>query len=295
MSTNNKAALTIQGMGEITISATAATMAERDRLLGLVKSGKRIADGESAKRAGEILREVNTFTRGIETARKETKDPVLDLGRRIDGLARELVDELVKEANRVSGLIGEWQREQNRIAEEARRKAWEEEQRIKREAEERERAEEERLRKIEEDRAAKLAAEKAELEAKAARARSEKGRQKALEEAKAAEERAAAEAEAARKAAIAEGIKRDEAEAIEVGKAHAAAAVVQAQKPQGISVRGDVEFTVENIIELYEAAPYLVTLMPNKSAIKSALKQLPDGQTLPGVKWWRTSKAITRG
>jgi hypothetical protein len=287
-------ALQITPLGEIEISATFETLRERDRLLELARGGKRIADGESAKRAAEILKEVNTFARGIEAARKATKEPVLDLGRRIDELAKELISELNQESKRVSGLIGAWQKEQNDKAEEARRQAWEEEQRIKREAEAKERAEEERLRKLEEDRLAMLAAEQAELDAKAARARSEKGRQAALDAKAEAERKAEEEKNRLAKQAIAEGLKRDEQTAIEIGKAHATAAVVQQAKPQGIAVRKDVEFEILDITELYEAAPYLVKLEPNTAALKSALKQLPEGKSLPGVKHWFTSKAITR-
>src|SRR5690606_28356344 len=214
-------------------SATAEAIAERDRLLVLARRGKTIADAASAQRAAEVLKAIKGFTRGIESARKDAKAPVLELGQRLDATAKELTADLEAEATRISRLVGEWQAEQNRIAEEARRKAWEEEQRIRREAEARERAEQERL--AAEQRAREEAArkEQEELQARAARARSEKKRAELEAAAEAVRLKAEQEAKEAEQRAIKEGLQRDEQEAIAIGKAHAQAALVAQQKPQG--------------------------------------------------------------
>lgn len=287
-------ALQVLGLAGIETTASAAALDERDRLLNLARRGTSVTDGASAQRATEILKELKAFSRGIESARKDVKEPVLQLGKDIDALAATLTDDLAREENRIAGLIGAWQAEQNHIAEEARRKAWEEEQRIRREAEAKDLAEQERL--AAEQRAREDAARKVqeELEAKAARARSEAGRAKALAEAEAARARAEADRVAAEEKARAEGMKRDEQEALAIGKAHASAAVVQQTKPQGVSARREVEFEVVDIVALYEACAPLVKLEPNTAAIKAALKQLPEGKSLPGIRHWFRTSAVVR-
>lgn len=294
MSTTTTTALEVLGLSAVETTASAAAIAERDRLLAMARKGKSVTDAASAQRATDVLKELKAFTRTIETTRKEVKEPVLQLAKDIDGLARTLTEDLDREATRISALVGEWQAEQNRLAEEARRKAWEEEQRIRREAEAKERAEQERL--AAEQRARELAAMKvqADLEAKAARARSEAGRAKAMAEAEAARVKAEADAKAAEEQARIDGMKRDEAEALAIGKAHASAAVVQQAKPSGVAARREVEFEVVDIVALYEACAPLVKLEPNTAAIKAALKQLPEGKTLPGVRHWFRTSAVVR-
>lgn len=287
-------ALQLLGLDETSLTIAEEARHERDRLLDLARQGNTITDASSAQRAAEVLKELKAFTRGIESARKDVKAPVLELSKRIDDLAKELNGELDREADRISKLIGTWQAEQNRIAEEARRKAWEEEQRIRREAEAKERAEQERLAAEQRAREEEARKVQAELEAKAARARSEAGKAKALAEAEAARLKAEQEAEEARKRAIAEGLKRDEEEAMRIGKAHAEAAMVVQAKPQGVAARRNVEFEVTDIAALYEAIPVLVNLTPNTAAIKAALKQLPDGKTIPGIRHWYSTAAIVR-
>lgn len=289
-----KSALAVAGLSEISVSASAEALAERDRLLAMARRGKSVTDAASAQRATDVLKELKQFTRGMEAARKETKEPVLALSRDIDALAKQLTEDIDREASRISSLIGEWQAEQNRIAEEARRKAYEEEQRIRREAEAREQAERERLAAEEAKRLEAQRAEQQALAEKAARARSEKRRAELEAQAQAAAERAAREAEEARKRADAEGLKRDEQTALRIGQAHASAAIVSAAKPEGIAARRNVEFEVTDIVALYEACAPLVKLEPNTAAIKAALKQLPEGKTLPGVRHWFTTAAIVR-
>lgn len=294
MTTTTNTALQLPDLSGIQVSATSEALDERDRLLILASKGKVIADAASAQRATDVLKELKSFTRGIESARKDAKAPVLELSSRLDATAKQLTLELEAEAERISKLVGTWQAEQNRIAEEARRKAWEEEQRIIREAAAKERAEQERLaaeQRAREDAARK---EQEELAAKAARARSDAGRAKALAEAEAARLKAEADTKAAEEQARIHGLQRDEAEALAIGQAHAAAVVVQTAKPQGVQARRNVEFEVTDISELYEAVPVLVNLTPNTAAIKAALKQLPEGKTIPGIRHWFSTSAVVR-
>jgi hypothetical protein len=116
------------------ISVSDAARTERDALLVVAHNVSVVATPEAAESAAETLKEIKTFTRSLETSRTEVKQPVLEIGRRIDSLAKEITAELETEAGRISKLLGAYQAEQFRKEEEARRRAYEEEQRILAEA-----------------------------------------------------------------------------------------------------------------------------------------------------------------
>lgn len=283
------ALLVLSGLDAVTPSATAAARKMRDDLLAVSRKGTVVASAESAQRAGVILKDITAFLRLIEATRAAVKAPVIQLGKDVDAAAAELVRELEAEKVRIGGLIAQFQAAERAREEEARRKAAEEQARIIREQQERERkAREEaeaaeRARREAEEKARREAAE---LEAKAARARSAE-RQAELQAQ--AEARRKAEAEAAAKAAQARAAAeaKAEQERIEAQKALAATntavSMATPTKIAGVSLRKDVEFEVTDIVALYDALPGMVLLTPNKAAIKAHLKTLPEGQTLPGV------------
>lgn len=126
--------LTITGLEGTALASTQEARAKRNELLVLARKGNAIVSQASAEKAGEILREIKGFTRMVEDARKDVKAPVIDLGKKIDGLASELTTELEGEATRISRLLGAYQSEQNRLIEQARREAFEKERQIREEA-----------------------------------------------------------------------------------------------------------------------------------------------------------------
>lgn len=262
----------IDGIDTVSISSTAEARDNRDRLIGLASTVALVRDQTQATVAANVLKEIKGMTRLIEAARTTVKAPVLEQGKKIDALAKELTFKLEAEAARIGMVLGTYQAEQERIAEEVRRKAWEEEQRILRAAEEEE---------------ARANAEKAkQLEALALK------EQRARSDAKAADY--AAQAEAAQLMADAEAEarqKRVEAEML-ANRVNALSKI--AAKPEGIATRREVKFEITDIVALYEAAPYLVTMTPNTAALKSALKGLQKGQSLPGVKHWEEAAVTVR-
>lgn len=286
--------ITLAGLGETSLTTTDAARAERDGLLAMAKTIVVVTDPEAAKSAATAMRSLTDFTRQIESARSVVKAPVLDLGKRIDGLARELTMDLQVETDRIGKVLGTWQAEQRRLEEEAQRKAREEEQRIWREAKAKEEAERARIRKEEEAKAAKLRAELAELEAKAARARSDAGREKAAQEAEARKIQAQIEADQRQAQQEEEAKKRDE----EAGRAMVAARVqgnqVVASKPTGVATRLDIKYEITDIKALYAAMPYCVTLSENTLILKDALKKLKEGEAIPGVRHWKEAKTHVR-
>jgi hypothetical protein len=252
------------------VTAIAEAIAIRDELLSKARKGTVVTDAQSNQRAAEILKSIKAFTRSVEDSRKAAKAPILELSRQVDALSAQLVLDLETEATRISRLVGSYQQEQERIAAAERQRAYEEEQRLRREAEQKQRDADERARK-----------EQEELAAKAARARTEAGRERAEKEAEEARQRAAQEA-------------HDRAVKVETAAVQTRIAVPVITKPTGISSRSDVKFEITDIVKLYEANAAFVILTPNNAALKAALKQLPEGQTLPGVRHWREAAAIVR-
>jgi|SRR5215217_508410 len=292
--------LVLAGLDAAKITPSEAAIVHRDGLLVRARRGTSIAGAASAQAAGEILKEIKTFTRLIESTRASVKAPVLDLGKRVDAVAAELVKELQAEETRIGGLIATFQAEQRRIEEETRRKAFEEQERIRKEAEEKERlareAAEAEARKAREAQE-KAAREAAELEAKANRARSAERQaqlQKEADERRAQAEKEAAAAEEARKLAQ-EKSDRERAQAQkDMAAQNTAVSLATAPKLDGLALRSEVKFEVTDIQKLYEAFPGMVLLQPNTAAIKAQLKTLPEGQSLPGVRHWKEAKTSVR-
>ncbi len=283
MTNSASPAITVTGSELVTITAAEHARAQRDNLLGVFSKLPPIADAANASFVANVLREAKAFTRMIEGARSEAKAPALDYGKRVDAIARELSATVDEEARKHGGILASWQAEQNRIAEEARQAAYREEQRIKQAAYEAEQAAQREARRVAQEAQAAAAAALAEIEARAARARTDAGRARAEEAARAAVRQAAVDAENRRQAEEDAAATREKARVAAIVDTRVSASAAMPAKQAGVATRREVIFEVTNIVALYEAAPYLVSLTPNTAAIKSALKGLQAGQSLPGV------------
>lgn len=295
---------------QIQPSATAAAVTERDRLLDKNKDIIVITNSEEARLVERALKANRAFSSAIEEARIEFKAPVLDLGRKIDAIASNLTSRVNLDIVRFGKLHGAWQAEQNRLAEEAKIKAYNEEIRLREEAAQKEADAREAEAAAEKALKDKADAEQAErdriakeeqdaLELKAARARTEAGRAKAEKEAQEAREQkerddreweaAAAREEEQRKEKAEEARLVRETEltrSVVDNRIQVATSAVVIEKPAGIATRKKIEFTVTDIVALYKSNPMLVKLTPETALIKAALKNLPVGGSLPGVKHW---------
>ena len=146
-------------------------------------------------------------------------------------------------------------------------------------------AAEEAAKRAKSDRARILAEQKAAEARKIEENRRREAEELAEKARKARKEREAAEAKAEQE--------RFERAALESAKA-AEMVTAPANKLAGVAVGPEIKFEVTDVVALYEAAPYLVKLEPNKAAIKAALKQLREGQSLPGVRHWKEAKTSVR-
>lgn len=270
----------IQGSELVVMSTAAEALKLRNELLAEAKAVPLITTKETAAQATETLRALRSFYKTIESGREAAKAPVLAIGRKIDAFAYELHHEISMEGERLGRILGAFNVEQERIAEQKRVAAQAEERRIREEAARIER-------EAREDWARKERAIAQEAEEKSARARTEAGRERAAQE---AEKRRLEIEETSRK----EQQARDDEEARRVAETRQSLAVATA-KPEGTATRQKISYEITSIVALYEAAPYLVTLTENKAALLSALKGLHGEQKLPGVRHWKEAVTITRG
>lgn len=99
----------------------------RRMALDLAKSVSQVTDAGTQRQAAEALATVKGLVRQVEDARKAVKQPVLDAGRKIDGIAKDFCGDLEAEAKRLSMLVGSYQEKERAKREEAERAARERE------------------------------------------------------------------------------------------------------------------------------------------------------------------------
>jgi len=265
-------ALAILGDG-YQIQITPEAEKQKSTILTAARAVVAVTDSDSCDIAQSRLRSLASVRTAVESSRKQVKAPVIDLGKRIDGIAADFVADVVAEEARLSGLVTEYAREQQRIKREAELAAEQERQRIERERHEAEMAAQREVARIERERqAAEKAAHEAEIaRLKAEAAQSEEGQRaarEAQENALAAQREAEARAEAARRQAEAEAAAaREREEAARI----AAAAAVAAPAPAG--VREEIDFEVEDILAFVAKFPQLCRIEPKRAEVLSALKK----------------------
>lgn len=106
---------------------------KRDNLIQQCKGITVVDDSFVNECAVEILRDVARMKADVEKTRKQLKQPVLDLGRAIDGAAKDFLTSLGDAERGVKKLVDSYAAEQRRIQFEAERKRREEEERIAKE------------------------------------------------------------------------------------------------------------------------------------------------------------------
>jgi len=265
-------ALAILGDG-YQIQITPEAEKQKATIINAARAVVAVTDADSCDIAQSRLRSLASVRTAVESSRKQVKAPVIDLGKRIDGIAADFVAEVIAEEARLSGLVTEYAREQQRIKREAELAAEQERQRVERERHEAEMAAQREAARIERERqAAERAAHEAEIaRLKAEAAQSEDGQRaarEAQEKALAAQREAEARAEAARRQAEADAAAARERE----GAARIAAAeAVAAPAPAG--VREEIDFDVEDILAFVAKFPQLCRIEPKRADVLAALKK----------------------
>ena len=95
------------------------------RTVALAASGnvRAIASVEDLDHAAAALTTIKSLTRSVEDSRKAVKAPVLEVGKRIDSVAKEYLAPLEIEGTRLSTLVGSYQEAARRKAEREREEA----------------------------------------------------------------------------------------------------------------------------------------------------------------------------
>ena len=270
MSTTN--ALAILGDG-YQIEITPEAEKQKATIIQAARAVVAVTDADSCDIAQSRLRSLASVRTAVESSRKIVKAPVIDLGKRIDGIAADFVADVVAEEARLSSLVTEYAREQQRLKREAELAAEQERQRVERERHEAEMVAQREAARIERERqAAEKAAHEAEIaRLKAEAAQSEEGQRaarEAQEKALAAQRKAEARAEAARRQAEADAAAaREREEAARI----AAAAVLAAPTPAG--VREEIDYEVEDILAFVAKFPQLCRIEVKRADVLAALKK----------------------
>ena len=68
-----------------------------------------VDDGFEATIAAEAQSALRHLIKGIEESRKDAKAPVLEIGRQIDGVAKDYIDDVKAEESRIAQLLGAFQ------------------------------------------------------------------------------------------------------------------------------------------------------------------------------------------
>ena len=119
--------IAVSGVADVQITIEPAAREQRDLVLAEAAEVTSVLNNFDQEAAVDVLTRLEEMARGIEKARKAVKDPVLDVGRRIDMVARDFSELLTAEADRIGRLISAYR--QSLQAEIARREREEREKR----------------------------------------------------------------------------------------------------------------------------------------------------------------------
>lgn len=232
-------ALALRNVGSVEIAIDPKAVAARDEAIENAHLVVTIRTQNQAVAGADALRGLRAITKAVESSRTTAKAPVLELGRRIDGAAKEFNASAEAEIARITAMLTAYEVEQRRIAAEAERQRQEEERR---------RQAEEAARMAEITRQQQAAA-RAELLANTERERAAAEARRIAAESAAAIERAAA---AERQANL--------------------PVVVERPKVVGTVVREEWNFEVTDLKAFAETYPDLVEITVRRSAVLEKIR-----------------------
>lgn len=127
--------LTLAGLQLARVNLEPEAVEKRDAVIVAARAITNVSDPFEAEAAADALRAVSDLAKQAEANRKIVKEPVLELGRKIDGIAKGYANDLDVEKARLSRLLGEFQAVERTKAEAAQRAAAAEARRMAEEAE----------------------------------------------------------------------------------------------------------------------------------------------------------------
>ena len=253
----------IHATGGYELALDAGATRKQTELLELGAGITDVTNGDGQTLAVLAMQEIKAWLKKVEAARKTVKEPVLDVGKRIDAIAARHCEPLEFEFQRLSKLVSFFQEdERKRVAE----------------AEAARQAEIRRLAQIEAD---KIAEENRRIEAQRL---AELKLQK--DSAKKRELEAAIKAEAEANKAKAEA-----AAATVAVEAAIRAPLPEAQRESGMVVKKVVKWEITNAAKLYAQFPAWFDLVPRKAVINASVSK---DTAIEGLKVWEETQTTVR-
>lgn len=123
-------ALTLTGLQHAQLDLGTKSVEVRDALLVKSRRVAGVADAMDAEEATDVLRGLKTLVKEIEETRKIVKDPVLELGKKIDETAKSFICDVKREIDRLDPMLGGFLAAEQSKADAARRAAQEEANRL---------------------------------------------------------------------------------------------------------------------------------------------------------------------
>ena len=231
--------LALLNVGSVEIAINPGAIETRDEAINTASLILNVRNQGQFAAGADALKGLKIVSKAVEMSRTAAKGPVLDLGKRIDGAAKDFLTEVDAEIVRLTALLTSYEVEQRRIAAEAERQRQEEERR--KQAEE--------AARIAEIRRQQEAAARAELLANTERERAAAKAQRIAMESAAAIERAAA---AERQANL--------------------PVVIEAPKVAGTVIREDWTFEVHDVIAFALAHPNLVEITVRRADVLKLIR-----------------------
>ena len=115
---------------DCSIEIVAEAFQLRDGALDKARDVKLIEDAFDAEIAAEAMRDLHEVIKGIEASRTAAKAPALTVGRRIDSIAKEFIEDAKEEHARIRKSLGAWQSAEAQKKRDAEREARRKEQAI---------------------------------------------------------------------------------------------------------------------------------------------------------------------
>lgn len=116
-------ALTLTGLQHAQIELKPDAIVRRDSALVIARRVTSVTDAMEAEEAADALRLLTSLAKETEAARKVVKEPVLELGKRIDDTAKTYIADVATEKARLETALGTYQAAERKKADEARRLA----------------------------------------------------------------------------------------------------------------------------------------------------------------------------
>lgn len=272
-------ALIVTKLAEVSVELSPDILNRRESAISTAKTITAIGGQWELEDAVTCLKSLQSLSKLAESSRTEVKAPVLELGRTIDGKAKEFSQPIDAEVQRINRLVTAYQSEQQRKAQESERARQAELKRI----------EDEQRKAVEAQ--AKLKRDAEEAEAARIRAEADSVTFNEADEAKAKADAIAAEAKRNEAAAAAQAETKRLAD-LQVEKSRAQMQVAPVSRASGLITKDVWKFEVLDVHAVYAANKVLCRLEVNTSAVNDLIRA--GLRECPGLRIWSETKTEVR-